>query len=501
MSQTERAVSSSLLKTRSWWREKCRDLYFFETVVLRSAWPDRFHDFGEINRDMCRFLNVRTNPSRKKFLSAFRLSFKTTVLQGLFDYEFCWALAENRPLGMFYNTATKENSSNFNEAIRYDLTQNDLLKWIFSELPRGEQGFDTFTKQQVRYRHVRLDFASLDTIQVSRHSPIIVNDDLENDVNALSDTMREDLKSKWRYQKAILTKIRKRGLGLEIDIGTPYHFQGLIWHIRSLPSYDKLIIPCWVEKEGKKVVTFPEVYELEDFLEKREEMGSAIFSAQMLLHPLPEEDALCSPRWLRYAAVLPENSWRSMVVDPGGSDPKTKDQTGISIVDTDEKGDMYNVYYRKVWLTPVELMDAIGALKEAYKPDDIRLEKDRYTVTIADLFRHRFPLMNISFVEHQGREKRQRIWRLKQWLQSGRFFIHPDDKELETDLLQYPHVEHDDGLDALAYQLDIRRVPPKVHRPRFEPVVEKTFDEEFDRYVRAHRPQDDGYKNENDKIY
>ena len=495
-----KAISSKVLQTREWWRQECRDLYFFETVVLGSAWPDRFHDFGELQRRMCDFLNPRVTLSRKKFLSAFRLSFKTTVLQGFFDYQFVWSIADNQPTGIVYNTATKENASSFQESIKYDLVQNDLLKWIFPELPQNESAYKTMTKSKIQAGHTRMEFSSLDTIQVGRHAPEMVNDDLENDENAFSDTLREELKRKWRYQKAILTKIRKKGLGLEIDIGTPYHFQGLIWQIMGMKSYDKLIVPCWEEVEGRRILAMPEVWTEEDFLEKREEMGSAIFSAQFLLHPLPEEDALCYPKWIKYYSALPEVSWRTMVVDPGGSDPKTKDATGISIVDTDENGDMYVVYYQKLWLSPDELMNLMHQLQKDYRPDDIRIEKEKYSITIADQFRHRFPLMKVSFVEHKHRKKRHRIWKLRQWLQGGRIFIPMDNKELETDLIQYPHLDYDDGLDSLAYHLDIRRVPPRTTLPRFSPQIDPSFDVEYDKYLGRHHDKN-ARRTEADNIY
>lgn len=497
-----KAFSPKDLEHREWWLDHCRDLFFFETVVLGHAWPDRYHDFGPVQRKMCNFLNTRVTPSRKKYLSAFRSSFKSTVLEGAMAYEFAWARQEGRPLGLTYNTATKENSSLFSYNVRYNLLNNPLLQWIFwPNLPQDSGGYDSFTKGLVRLGHVKLEFSSFDTIQVGRHSPIMINDDLENDTNAYSDLLRNELIDKWKHQKAILTKIASRGVGLEIDIGTPYHFQGLMWKIRHLKSYDKLIVPCWtVDDQGKRHVTMPELYTEQDFLEKLEEMGPAIFSAQYLLHPLAEEDALCNPRWLRYYTVLPMNAWRSMVIDPGGSDPKTKDATGISIVDTDEKGDMYIVYYKKLWLAPVELMDTINRLKEEFRPDDIRIEKDRYATTIADTFRHRFPLLHVSFVEHKKRDKGQRIWRLKQWLQTGRIYIHPDNKEVETDLLQYPHLDWDDGLDSLAYHLDIRRVPPKIIKPRFEAKIECTFDEEFDKFVGRFRDRNER-RTAGDSIY
>ena len=499
---SSRAISRKDLESRDWWRGQCRDLFFFEKVVLGNAWPDRYHDFGPVQRQMCRFLDVRTNPSRKKYMSAFRLSFKSTVLEGLLTHQFCWALADGYPTGTTYNTGTKDNSALFSYNVRYNLLNNPLLQWIFSpHLPKNEAGFDVMTKGFIRKGHVRMEFTSFDTIQVGRHSPNMINDDLENDTNAYSDTLRSELINKWRHQKAILTKIPKLGLGLEIDVGTPYHFQGLTWKIRNMPSYDKLIIPCWkTDDNGKRILAMPELYTEQDFLEKLDEMGTAIFSAQFLLHPLAEEDALCNPKWLKYYSQLPEITWRTMVVDPGGSDPKTKDATGISIVDTDEKGDMYIVYYRKLWISPGELMETVNQLVQQHKPDGVFFEKDRYSTTIADTFRHRFPLLHYSFVEHKGRNKGGRIWRLKQFLQQGRLLIQADNRECETDLLQYPHVEYDDGLDSLAYHIDIRRIPKRLARPRFEPKIESTFDIELDKFMGKFQDRD-SKRTEADSVY
>jgi hypothetical protein len=108
--------------------------------------------------------------------------------------------------------------------------------------------------------------------------------------------------------------------------------------------------------------------------------------------------------------------------------------------------------------------------------------------------------MKISFVEHKHRRKRHRIWRLRQWLQGGRIFIPADNKELETDLIQYPHLDYDDGLDSLAYHLDIRRVPPKTTQPRFSPQIEPTFDVEFDKYMGRHQDKN-ARRTESDSIY
>ena len=50
-----------------------------ETAMLSTAWPDKFHDFGPFQQEMCWFLEPARHPSKKKLLAAYRESLKTTV--------------------------------------------------------------------------------------------------------------------------------------------------------------------------------------------------------------------------------------------------------------------------------------------------------------------------------------------------------------------------------------------------------------------------------------
>ena len=488
------------------WRKKAENLYWFCHVVLAEVYPDKFQDFGPLQRRICDFLDLRKTPSRRKFLSAFRGSAKTTCLLGFFVWNFCWHVARGKATSMIYNTATKENCWNFNNDVRYCLlwSENKLLHYIFPELPRREEEYLSFTKNKVRLGHVNIDFASLEETLVSRHHPIWVNDDLENDKNTKYRTSRQSLVDSWKFQKAILTKSRKKGIGLEIDTGTPFHYDGLVWRIRNLNTYDNLEIPCYVYKgepcheyrEGVESA-WPEFYGVEDFEEKREDMGHHIFASQYLLKAVSERDALCKEAWIVTWSLekgLPQNTWRTMVIDAGGLDPTKDDATGITIVDTDEKGDMYEVHSEEFWGTSVELLNKITSLQKVFKPDDTRIEKDKYAITIADLLWHKAPLYNISFVEHEGRPKgykkgeiqwQGRIWKLQTWFEKGRFYFHPTNRLLSSRVLVYPFGERDDLEDSLAYHLDIRRIPPPYKKPRFQPNIEQSFEEEYEKFVKG----------------
>lgn len=498
-------------KSRESWQLNCLDPYFFCTTVLAEAWSDKYRDFGSIHRQMLDFLNLRTNPGRRKYLSAFRGSFKTTVLLGFMAWLFIHYVNRGRAMSMIYNTATKDNAHNFQADFRHAILENQLLQWIYPNIPSDEKKYRSMTKDRIQIGEVKCDFASLEMTLVSRHYPLWFNDDLENDENSRTEYQREDLKRKWRYQKAILTRIHSRNVGLEVETGTPYHVQGLTWQIRNNTTFDKIEIPCYIGGDKEKGVTFPELYTVEDFEQKRLDMTPSIFSAQYLLKPIAEEDALCREEWIRERwKVLPELRWRTCIIDPGGAEPGASDPTGITILDTDENGMSYVVYARKEWFTPVQLIDKIIWIKDNFDPDDIRVEKDHAIVTIADTLIHKFPMMRVSYVEHRNRSKGDafnrsgtRIWRLRQWFQTKRIMLGDNQSELEEDLLIYPEVKYDDLLDSLAYHLDIIRTPVRRSRlilpsgREFRPNVEASFEAEIERVMSA--------KNEralaNDKIY
>lgn len=467
-------------------RSNCRDLFYFATVVLADAYPDKFHDWGRIQKRMCDFLT--TDSSSQKFLSAFRLSFKTTVLLAYMIWDFCWSLHDHKPSSLVYVTATQTNSHLISDEFRHILLNCPLLRDIFPFLPGDKSGYKKWTKDGTELGHVKTHFSSYETTLVSRHYPKWINDDLENDENAMTETSRAAVIQKWRLQKAILFRVKKKKLGLEIESGTPYHIQGLNWKIRQMKSYSKLIIPA---EDANGDPTFPELYCKEDLAQKKEEMGASLYSAQFMLRPLAEEDALCPEAWLKYWTTLPEIRWRAMILDPGGTEPGVNDATGITIVDHGEDGNLYVVYAEELWLSPMDFLTTIVTLEKQYAPDEIRVEKDKFATTIADVKQHLFPRLKISFVEHKKRSKPSRIWRLRQWFQNRSVYILASQVALKDQILEYPSSRRDDLLDSLAYQIDVHRVPrrPAPHRlPSgilFEPNIEKTFDEELDKYFKT----------------
>lgn len=487
---------------RSKWIEKSKDLYFFETQVLVTTWLDKFHNFGYLHNKLCDFLTVSKRKSLKKLISMFRGSFKTTVLLGYVLWLFCWHIVKKTPISICYNTATKENAEAFMEDFREALRECHLLHDIFPEVPYPHEGlYRKFSRFKVEYKWVKFHVASLDTKQVSRHYTIIINDDLVNDDNAFSEKERETIKRKWKFQKSIITKYRKFKIGLEIDVGTPFHPLDLMSTlIKKIKTYDKFLIPYAVTATGKTPLvykenglwkikredaklTLPEMFMWEDFEDKFNEQGMSIASSQYELRVQEEADRLCDEKWLKYWQYLPDNYIRHLIIDPAGSEKEANDATGITIVDWDERAHMYIVYIDKVWTTPMKLIGIIARLQKEFKPDETFIEKDKYGDSIADTCEIYAEKLDLNFVEHKNRPKEKRIHKLKQYFESGRVFLAQGMGDLEHDLLNYPDIENDDVLDSLAYQLDRIDIPNKKQARDFEPEIAPGFEEEINRLM------------------
>ena len=485
------------LKSMRWWRKRCNRLFFFSKVVLSTAWPDKFHDFGRLQGQMCEFLEPQFNPDKKKLISVYRESLKTTVLLGFSLWLFCWYWVKKEPMSINYNTATKPNAGNFMDNFRFALLNCPLLQAIF-DLPTDRDAYSNFTKERVTLGHVTFTVSSFEEQQASRHSKIIINDDLVNEQNHQTETMREQVKNKWRFQKSVVSQIKATDVSYEIDCGTPYDRRDLMWWLMTEnKTYTKFIRGCLVGWPNLSIIdvlnrskplTDPDLMTYEKLEEKLDEQGKRIMASQYLLITLTEDEALAEDHHIQYWKFLPEVTWRTMVVDAGGSDSQVHDATGVTVLDCDPDGTLYEVHAKEYFVGPIDLMRLLDSLIEEFKPDDARVEKEKYANTIADFFEKDFPARNISFVKHAGRRKEDRIWRLRPWIHKGRILFNPKRSKLVDYVLAYPQVELDDLLDSLAYHLDIIRVPKKTAKPREIPTA-PGFDDEYEDYLKGKRMQ------------
>jgi len=473
---------------RDYWRSKSLSLHFLCTAILREAWKDKFRNFGVLHKMLCDFLDPNIQDGRRLFVSVFRGSFKTTVILGFALFMFCWAHVEGRPISIVYNTGTKDNAELFMAEFQHALMGSPMLQWIFG-LPQGKDGYDKFTQWMVKLGEVWFTVSSLDTTQVSRHFDVIINDDLVHNKNAYSETEREDVKRKWKLQKAILTKYKKFNVGFEVDVGTLYHPNDLVSHIiKNVDSYKKFIVPYAIGDGRGRVdpfkkngtLAFPEMFTWEDFQERKTDMsvGEDDFALQYELRIIDSADKICYQKWIRNFIDGPDNYWRTLIVDPAGTETKKNDPSGFLIYDVDEKGKIYIIKAEETWLTPYKVLMYAQELSDTFHIDEVLFEKEKYSISIESMVETCAPGFIFSLIEHHNKKKEVRIRGVKPWLETGRILFGSGCERITSQLLDYPDVEHDDLCDTLAYA--VKNVnPPKAGTVREDDPKQKEFADEM----------------------
>ena len=478
------------------WREHAKDLYFFSREILSTGGIEKFLDWGVIHKHLCNFLMVSKRPSLRKLISVFRGSYKTTVLLGYVTWLFVWHVVLKKPISICYNTATKDNALLFMEEFRNYLTECKFLYLVFPDFPRPQKKKPwVWTNWRVEYKWVKFHVSSNEVKQVSRHYTVYINDDVVNDDNAFSDKERETTKRKWKFQKSILTKHRKKKIGYEIDVGTPYHPHDIMSDlVHKIKRYDKFVVPYALKDDGTcpdpwdregAWLTFPEMFDWEDFEDKYEDQGASIFNTQYKLQILDEADVLCKESWLREWRFLPEKYVRHMIVDPAGTENKDNSATGITVCDFDETGTMYVIYAQRFWLTPYNLIKKMEEIKDEFQPDETYVEREKYSTTIADTLDHLQVKLDFDFVDPKNQPKEKRIYKLKGPLETGKILIKDHMRELKAQLLNYPDGDND-ILDSLAYQWMKREKPERIKSHEREIFSEPTFEDEINKIIELH---------------
>jgi hypothetical protein len=311
----------------------------------------------------------------------------------------------------------------------------------------------------------------------------VINDDLVNDDNAFSEVERANILRKWRLQKSILTKYKKLNTGTEIDVGTPYDKSDLIAHIiREVVGYQKFIVPYAMKADDNKwYLTFPELYTWEDFKEKLSDMGESLFSTQYRLKVIDEASKIAKN--ILYWDVLPEVYNRYLIVDPAGSLNKKNDPTGFLVLDVDERGIYYVLHAEERWIDSYEILKYAEELSKRYKTDEVFFEKEKTSQSLAATVEHLFPKFNFTLTSHDNMPQEKRVIRLRQFFDTKRiFFGRVGQKKLETQVLHYPDVEHDDLIVCLAYGVK-QAIPPKKGYVRDADDNERDFGDEISSLV------------------
>jgi hypothetical protein len=414
------------------------------------------------------------------------------------------------------SNATLPNAKVFLEKIKFNLSQNELLRGLFSEyIPSNpETGSNRWTQDEINLNGNLIETGSAEGNLVSRHYKVMVNDDLVNKEN--SGTKDQLLKTLdwWKLSQSLLLPD-----GIEINIGTRWAFDDLYGYFiekfvqpakdyaKGLPivelhngNYHVLQMDCWEDPINETGSTFPVLFPEHKLKELQLQLGDR-FNGQYRNDPLAKGRNPFNPDWFtRWVQnELPPVRYTVMLIDPSGKAQVDSDYTGIVVIhlSTHKKG--YIEYAKRHLITDKKLAEWIIFNAPKWHPDTIAIEDNKFQtiyelleLLVAQGIRMRtIPDGELEYVKTipyllrevgaHGRPKEARIRNLTGFFENGTFMLpYRDAEDLEEEMTRYPSMR-DDVIDAMAYVLDVMVYPSTTDPPKLDRVhmdkVEKEEEE------------------------
>ena len=396
-----------------------------------------------------------------------REHFKSTILTYAL---IIWEILQNPEERIGIMSHTRGIAKAFLQRIKVTLESNQYLLDAFPDIfyqkpeyesPRWSLDHGIVVKRQGNYAESTVEaWGLVDGMPTGKHFSVMNFDDLVTveSVNT-PETMR---KLRECYQMADNLGDRR---GRRRVIGTIYHHADL---------------HCWLEKQGVlKVRKYPAkvhgrgVYLTNEELDrKKRNQGEYIFSCQMMLSPISEDNQTFRREDLKFFKQVSHKMHYYILVDPAGKKNRTSDFTVMFVIGVDSRHNRYVLDMVREKLNLRERWERLKKLVLQYDPKLVGYEEYGMQSDI-DYIQEKMTETGVHFkIEKVAglASKEDRIRRLQPLFQEGRIILPAtfyafDQETLEkVDLVErfitdeydaFPYSLHDDLLDCLSRQCDI----------------------------------------------
>ena len=367
---------------------------------------------------------------------------------------------------------------------------NALLLMWFPEIfwdnpkrqsPKWSEDEGLYLKRKSSAREGSIEaWGLIDSQPTGRHFSHLVYDDVVTRDSVQSDGMLAKVEETYRLSK---------NLGsdrfTERILGTRYHFSDL--YGKLIDAADSGELPLTV-RVRPVVEDWPDcervhLWSAEELRGKAAEMGSSVFSAQVLCTPMDPEHAAFKADHMKFYTELPPG-WKDwpkyLLVDPSGWDEKGSaggDQAAFVVVGTDPLNRWYVLDLERARLAPKGVIDLIFRLDEKWSLRLVAIEKEKYGKTLKywleSQMRERGWPLKIEEVPVGGRSKHDKIMGLQPLYESGHILVRPDMTPLIEEFRHYGYWASDDCIDALSSGLHVitRRKEPQTRRKPTRPTA------------------------------
>lgn len=245
-------------------------------------------------------------------------------------------------------------------------------------------------------------------------------------------------------------------------------------YIRKVVENSKPIFPeaiCNTEAEREAALLIDPLSKLES-IERLKYTNREKFYGQYLNDPLDEEMLEFKRNWFHQYDLTPELASKLAAVpalisiDPAFRQKQHNDFTGIAVTKVLDDNNVYILEAKGIKTNPKGLVDEIFDLVKLYGGPGCKVLIETVTsqVMLMDLLSDAMSKRNEFFMVEEVKPdnneiKTMRIRGLLPHYANGRIFHAPHLVALEEQLIEFPKNDHDDIIDALAYQVKYWKAP------------------------------------------
>jgi predicted phage terminase large subunit-like protein len=352
------------------------------------------------------------------------------------------------------------------ETFKLELEQNERLRYLYGDLTSDKwaEGEVILANgiiikaigQQMKARGLKYRDARPD---------LFIADDLEND-ELVQSKDRIDKLERW-FNAVVIPALDDTGR--IFYIGTVLSYGSFLARILDETRY-----PDWytedyaaLMKDGRKSMDgepiWPERYTREHFVNLRNTSAQKglldVFYCEYMNDPVSGMNQEFSPDLFQYYHELPEEYHTFTTVDLAISEKEHADYTVVCTVAVDPENNWYVAEVTRERMDPMETIKTIFDHATKWQPRVVGIEGVGYQralqAFVKEEMKRRNMFFNIEELKATRGTKEERIRGLIPRFKAGTIFLKPGMDDLEDELLKFPKGEHDDIIDALAYQLQI----------------------------------------------
>lgn len=413
------------------------------------------------------------------YLEWCRGSRKSTLLQGAA----CCILLDDQNLTCLLDGDVTTKAAEKTGVIR-NMFENEYFVELWGDLrskSKWKQEQWTLVRT-VNDPNATMKASGLDSSATGGHFDLIICDDLQSDENCENPLTNEKVKTEFRMFETLKTG----------KTGTLTWVGGTRWGFRDLGNdlaeaekeedlrgvtksiYISRLGAFARDKNGKAHYNWPNFADTgldkETLQRIKIKMKSPkLFSYNMLLEPLAEEDALIQKSWIRHhnknlSDFGADTRWY-LAIDPAGEGKfKGADFNALVLIAVTPVGEIFVMEVINEHCTNIQLFDHIVRLSETYPLTGVIVEDYWQQGKLKSWMQQRAArkLLAVPWLpfKRSKKSKEQLISALQHYIQSHIIQWRADHTALEDQALEYgPNADHDDMLDALAIAVRHAAVP------------------------------------------